>query len=250
MLFFFAGYEIDIQRIRGRPLRLALFGWAMSLAIAYGLGGVLAAVGIVVFRWCMSARRWRPPRSGVRCCRCSSDTGELDSEFSTYLLAAGAVGEFGPVLLLTLVLSTQSPAPQRGDPGRVRRPGGGGGGRGGPIIRPHVPLFERTIERARSSRCDGSSCWCSRSALLASDLGLDLLLGGFAAGLITRLVCATRGSGFDSKLTAVAFGVFIPFFFVVSGMRLDIDALFASPSGVGKLLLFFVLFLVVRGTRR
>ena len=54
--------------------------------------------------------------------------------------------------------------------------------------------------------------------------------------------------GFDSKLTAIAFGVFIPFFFVVSGMRLDVDALFSSASSVGKLLLFFVLFLVVRGT--
>jgi len=53
---------------------------------------------------------------------------------------------------------------------------------------------------------------------------------------------------FDSKLSAVAFGVFIPFFFVVSGMRLDIDALFASVSGVVKLFVFFGLFLVVRGT--
>ena len=85
--------------------------------------------------------------------------------------------------------------------------------------------------------------------LLASDLGLDLLLGGFAAGMITRLVLRKHEvPGFDSKLTAVAFGVFIPFFFVVSGMRLDIDALFASASGVAKLVLFFVLFLVVRGT--
>ncbi len=47
MLFFFAGYEIDIERIRGQPLRLALLGWAMSLAIAYTLGGVLAALGVV-----------------------------------------------------------------------------------------------------------------------------------------------------------------------------------------------------------
>src|SRR3954451_12877460 len=45
MLFFFAGYEIDIARIRGHPLRLALLGWAMSLAIAYTLGGALAAAG-------------------------------------------------------------------------------------------------------------------------------------------------------------------------------------------------------------
>src|SRR3954452_15272949 len=48
MLFFFAGYEIDVQRIRGQPLRLALYGWAMSLALAYTLGGALAAAGVVV----------------------------------------------------------------------------------------------------------------------------------------------------------------------------------------------------------
>jgi Kef-type K+ transport system membrane component KefB len=48
MLFFFAGYEIDLARIRGAPLRLGILGWAMSLAIAYTLGGVLAAAGVVL----------------------------------------------------------------------------------------------------------------------------------------------------------------------------------------------------------
>ena len=48
LLFFFAGYEIDIQRIRGAPLRLGLLGWALSLALAYTIGGVLAAAGIVL----------------------------------------------------------------------------------------------------------------------------------------------------------------------------------------------------------
>ena len=42
MLFFFAGYEIDLARIRGEPLRLGVLGWLLSLAIAYALGGVLA----------------------------------------------------------------------------------------------------------------------------------------------------------------------------------------------------------------
>jgi Kef-type K+ transport system membrane component KefB len=86
-------------------------------------------------------------------------------------------------------------------------------------------------------------------ALLAHELGLDLLLGGFAAGLITRqMLTAREVPGFDARLTAVGFGFFIPFFFVVSGMQLDIDALFASLSGVAKLVVFFVVFLVVRGT--
>ena len=112
-----------------------------------------------------------------------------------------------------------------------------------------LPLFERTIEKSSQLAVRWIVVLVFALALLASNLGLDLLLGGFAAGLITRLVLRKHEvPGFDSKLTAVAFGVFIPFFFVVSGMRLDINALFASPSGVAKLLLFFVLFLVVRGT--
>ena len=48
MLFFFAGYEIDLRRIAGLPLRLAVVGWAMSLAIAYSIGGLLAWAGIVL----------------------------------------------------------------------------------------------------------------------------------------------------------------------------------------------------------
>ena len=47
LLFFFAGYEIDLKRISGQPLRLALLGWGI-LALAYTLGGILAALGIVL----------------------------------------------------------------------------------------------------------------------------------------------------------------------------------------------------------
>jgi len=85
-------------------------------------------------------------------------------------------------------------------------------------------------------------------ALLASELGLDLLLGGFAAGMITRLLLReSEVRGFDSKLTAVGFGFFIPFFFVVSGMQIDINALLGSAGAIAKIFLFFGLFLVVRG---
>ena len=45
MLFFFAGYEIDFERIRGSPLKLAAIGWLMSLVLAYSLGGLLALTG-------------------------------------------------------------------------------------------------------------------------------------------------------------------------------------------------------------
>src|SRR5689334_17587591 len=48
MLFFFAGYEIDFERIKGAPMELGALGWVLSVGIAYGLGGLLAAAGIVV----------------------------------------------------------------------------------------------------------------------------------------------------------------------------------------------------------
>jgi Kef-type K+ transport system membrane component KefB len=86
-------------------------------------------------------------------------------------------------------------------------------------------------------------------ALLAYHLGLDLLLGGFAAGIIARQMMKTKEiPAFDSKLTAIAFGLFVPFFFVVSGMNLDVTALYQSVGGVIKLFGAFVLFFVVRGT--
>jgi Kef-type K+ transport system membrane component KefB len=84
--------------------------------------------------------------------------------------------------------------------------------------------------------------------LLASKLGLDVLLGGFVAGMITR--AALRGHElqiFESKLTAVGFGFFVPFFFITSGLEFNLDAL-GSAEALGKLVMFLVLFLVVRGT--
>jgi Kef-type K+ transport system membrane component KefB len=247
MLFFFAGYEIDLHRIAGRPLRLGAFGWAISLALAYTIGGVLAAAGIVLsLLYTGSAMATTAIGTLIPIL---SDSGELKTRFGTYLLGAGAVGEFGPILLVTLFLSTGSTVHH------------------GAILIAFVvlavgvaliavrssertlPLFERTLEKSSQLAVRWIVVLVFALALLASDLGLDLLLGGFAAGLITRQVLKTREiPAFDSKLSAVAFGFFIPFFFVVSGMNLDVDALFASVSGVLKLFLFFGLFLVVRGT--
>ena len=247
MLFFFTGYEIDIERIRGEPLKLALAGWALSLVIAYSLGGILAAFGVVLsLVYVGSALATTAIGTLIPVL---SDTGELKTDFGRYLLAAGAVGEFGPILLLTLVLSTQSALHNAliliafvalavtvavlavRSAGRT------------------VPMLERTIESSSQLAVRWIVVLVFALALIASELGLDLLLGGFAAGMITRQTLRAREVPlFDSKLTAVAFGVFIPFFFVVSGMRLDVDALFASVGSVAKMGIFFVLFLVVRGT--
>src|SRR4051795_12989505 len=247
MLFFFAGYEIDLHRIAGLPLRLGVVGWIMSLAIAYTIGGVLAWAGIVLsLLYTGSALATTAIGTLIPVL---SDTGELRTRLGTFLLAAGAVGEFGPILLLTLILSSQ---------GAVHN---------ALILLAFVALavavallvvrskssalrlFEQTIEKSSQLAVRWIVVLVFALAMLAFQLGLDLLLGGFAAGMITRqLLSKHEVPGFDSKLTGVAFGVFVPFFFVVSGMQLDIAALFSTVGAVAKMFLFFVLFLVVRGT--
>ena len=52
-----------------------------------------------------------------------------------------------------------------------------------------------------------------------SELGLDILLGAFVAGLVVRLANQGEQSHLiEQKLSSVAFGVFVPIFFIVSGM--------------------------------
>jgi Kef-type K+ transport system membrane component KefB len=52
----------------------------------------------------------------------------------------------------------------------------------------------------------------------------------------------------NSKLEAIGFGFLIPFFFIHSGMSLDLSALTSGFDAVLKVPLFLLAFLFVRGT--
>jgi Kef-type K+ transport system membrane component KefB len=246
MLFFFAGYEIDFKRIKGAPMKLGAWGWVLSVALAYGIGGLLAMAGVVVsFLYTGSAMATTAIGTLIPILR---DNGELKTRFGTYLLAAGGAGEFGPILLVTLVLSTENPLHESVillafiglalvlAVGSMRWAWRG------------WPMLERTFETSSQLAVRLTVVLVFGLVFLASKLGLDLLLGGFVAGMIVRL--ALQGHElqvFESKLTAVGFGFFVPFFFVVSGIEFDLAAL-GSLGAIAKLAMFFVLFLIVRGT--
>ena len=246
MLFFFAGYEIDFARIRGRPLRLALIGWLVSLVLAYSVGGLLAWAGVVVsLLYTGSALATTAIGTLIPILR---DAREIPTRFGGLLLAAGAVGEFGPILLITLVLAGGQPIEEAA------------------ILLAFVglavlvaliavgstvrtwPALERTLDASSQLAVRLSVLLIFGLVALAYELGLDLLLGGFVAGLITRLALNGRDVElFEAKLTAIGYGFFIPFFFVVSGIKFDLDALLSAPETLYKLPLFVCLFLLVRG---
>jgi Kef-type K+ transport system membrane component KefB len=245
MLFFFAGYEIDFDRIEGRPLELGTVGWLLSALLAHAIGGALAAIGVIVSAlYVGSAMATTAIGTLIPILR---DSGELKTKFGTYLLGAGGAGEFGPILLVTIFLSTSHPLHEAA------------------ILIGFVllavavalvsvrlawrgwPALERTFEASSQLAVRITVVLIFGMVLLAAHLGLDVLIGGFVAGMIVRL--ALKGHElqvFESKLTAVGFGFFIPFFFITSGIEFDLDAL-GSAGAIAKLALFFVLFLVVRG---
>src|SRR6266851_3069437 len=87
-------------------------------------------------------------------------------------------------------------------------------------------------------------------AALAAVLGLETILGAFVAGVILRLVDRDRmmtHPELRQKLEAIGFGVFIPVFFVTSGIQFDLAALFSSPTTILRVPLFLVALLLVRG---
>jgi Kef-type K+ transport system membrane component KefB len=86
--------------------------------------------------------------------------------------------------------------------------------------------------------------------VLASKFGLEAILGAFFAGATLRLVDrddAMTHTFFRPKLEAVGFGVFVPFFFVSTGMRLDVKSLFEGGSTLARVPIFLAALLVVRG---
>jgi Kef-type K+ transport system membrane component KefB len=85
---------------------------------------------------------------------------------------------------------------------------------------------------------------------VAQLLGLEVLLGAFFAGAILKLLDRDEmmtHTNFRTKLQAVGFGVFIPFFFVTSGMQLDVGALLSGGAALALVPVFLVALLVVRG---
>ena len=245
MLFFFAGYEIDFGRIKGKSLNLAIVGWIVSLLLAYSIGGLLVWAGIVVsLLYTGSAVATTAIGTLIPII---TDTGEMRTRFGTYLLGAGAVGEFGPIALVTVALTSTTVHNIFVLMAFVAFT----------VIAAFIAVraiprswgaIERTFESSSQLAVRIAVVVIFALVLLASGLGLDLLLGGFAAGIIVRLSVRGRDVAIlESKLTGIGYGFLIPFFFIFSGMNFDPDSLISSPSGLLKLPLFLALFFVVRG---
>ncbi len=247
-LIFLAGFELDLEKIRGSPLRLAGAGWALSLAIGLGAAFVLVSSGLardtLVVGLALTTTALGTLVPMLR------DAGLFDTRFGSYIAAIGTVGEFGPIVAVALLLTNKEPlvtslllaafilvavvtvllAAREQPP-------------------PLVAILNRHLESSAQLPVRVSLLLIVLLVLLAQTLGLDVLLGAFAAGIVVRLF-SVRGESekIRAKLEAIGFGFLIPIFFVVSGIQFDLHVFIQHPASLWRVPVFVVLMLAARGT--
>src|SRR5690606_11986967 len=102
MLFFMAGMEIDFRAIAGKPLLRASLGWGISLALGIGVGLLIApAESVVIIAIALSSTALGTLIPILR------DAGEMDTAFGRVVTAIGSVGEFLPLIAISVLLSTR-----------------------------------------------------------------------------------------------------------------------------------------------
>jgi len=250
-LLFTVGLELDVRSLRGTALRLAVVGYAVSLALGLGVGSLATAAG-----WVSS-----PVLVAVALSATSlglvvpvlKDSGDADSTTARLTVAAATLADVAAILLLTLLFSEET---------------SGIGARivllttfvgvvavvaAAVLVTERWTSLTRLVERLQDTtaeiRVRGAVVLLLGFVVLAQRFGLEAILGALLAGAVVGAVDRDASSHphFRTKLDAIGFGFLIPVFFVTSGIRLDVDGLVSDPGALVRMPVFLLALLVVRG---
>lgn len=247
-LFFMAGNEIDFAAIGARRLRRASLLWLISLVVGVVVAALIAADLIrgVYLGIALTSTALGTLMPVLR------DAGELRTPFGRAVTAVGAVGEFGPLLAISLFLSGRKPLAAALVLIGFALIAGGAiwfAARGG--HRRFHALVRATLHTSGQFAVRFVVLVIAALVGLSIALGLDMLLGAFAAGVLCRILLSGADPAdarqIESKLEAVAFGVLVPIFFVSTGIGFDLRALLSDPRALILLPIFLVLLVVIRG---
>ena len=250
-LLFLAGLELDFSRLRGRTLPTAASAFVLSFAIALALGGLLGAAGLVKSPLLIAVILAATSVGIV--IPVLSDAGEVDTPLGRLVVAGGTLAEVIPVLLLSLLFSEH---------------GSGIGAQvtllaafGALVAAAGLAILGlerwRWIGRTLLALQDTTAQIRVRAAVallmvfaaLATGFGLEAILGSFLAGATISLLDRDRAGThqeFRAKLQAVGFGALIPFFFVATGLSLDVRSFVTSPATLAWVPVFLAAVLIAR----
>ena len=242
-VFLLAGFEIDPALLLARAGRLALAAWVIALVASTAVVGALATLGyvhaFVPVALALTTTALGTVLPSLR------ENGMLGGPFGRYFLASGAIGELLPILAIAIFLGVDSSLAAilsiaaiaviglvLASAPRVLR-----GGRLHQLVAEGADTTGQTTIR-------WSILLLIALLVLAGEFGLDVVLGAFLAGVVLRHWTPGGAHAFESKLDAIGYGFFIPVFFVVAGMAVDLGSILDAPARVG---VFLVLLLLVRG---
>jgi Kef-type K+ transport system membrane component KefB len=252
-LLFLAGLEIDVERLRGRVLRVTAIAFAVSFAIGIVAGLALKGGGFVKSPLFIAIVLVSTSLGVI--VPVLKDSDNIGSDFGQLVIAAASIADFGAIILLSLFFSGKGSTDTAG---KLILLG---------VFAVLVVLIALTIagvERWRGLsrvllrlqdttaqiRVRGAFVLLIGFVAIAENVGLETILGAFAAGAVLSLIDRDQTMThpeFRVKLEAAGFGIFIPVFFVTTGLHFDVNALFASVSTVVRIPLFLVALLMVRG---
>ena len=246
-LFLMAGYEIDVNELRGTGGRHAMIAWAGSLALAFATvaavgvtGGPLSANGIAI-AIAMTSTAIGTILPILR------ERDLLPTAVGAAILNHGAVGEVGPIILMALLLGSRSAWQSL------------------VILLAFLTItllivrFTDRVQRAGRRLVEAIHLGGSTTAqttirvtilllvglcTLAEVFELDVVLGAFAAGFILRYAVPDGDRQLEEKLDGLAYGFFVPLFFVTSGMAIELELTASSLIYLGA---FLVLLVLTRG---
>jgi Kef-type K+ transport system membrane component KefB len=245
-LLFLAGREIDVNRLRGEVLERGLACFALGFMIAAAIAAPLHEVGLIKTPLLVAVILVATSLSVIIVPL--RDVGEVNTPFGQQVIATAAIAEFSSVILISFFYSNERAGP------------------GTEIL--HLSAFALlaivvfvSVSRAGRNkrlstamkRLRESSAQIQTRADLAlvaivvgitSQLGLESILAAFTVGVI-RGMTEERDEGAEQKREAVALGIFVPFFFVSSGLDFQLDQLFATIGGVIRLPVFVFALLAV-----
>ncbi|ARD41039.1 cation:proton antiporter [Actinomyces gaoshouyii] len=246
-LFLMAGYEIDVNELRGSGGRHATIAWFGSLALAFATvtavgvtGGPLSANGIAI-AIAMTSTAIGTILPILR------ERGLLPTAVGAAILNHGAVGEVGPVILMALLLGSRS----TWQSAAVLA-----------LFLAIALLIVRFTDRVKAAgqrlvaliHLGGSTTAQTTIRVtvlllvglcaLAEVFDLDVVLGAFAAGFILRYAVPDGNRELEEKLDGLAYGFFVPIFFVTSGMAIELEITTDSMTYLGA---FLVLLVLTRG---
>jgi len=245
-LFLLAGYELDPRLFKDKSGRLAMLGWAASAVLAVAAVGVLGRLGLV--------RDFVPIGLALTTTALGTllpilqDNDMLGGRFGRYVVAAGAVGELFPIVAISLFLTRRNQFVALASLLAV--------GAAALLLTtaPRIIGKRRLNDLVRQGQRATAQTTLRGSIVLlvlllvaAERFGDDVVLGAILAGMVLR--SWTRRMEMDvehleDKLDAVGYGIFIPIFFVSSGMTLDIKSILADPA---RMFILLGLLLLVRG---